>query len=270
VDDCRAHAAEALELADRLGLGLFRIWVTLGLTDLALGLAEYQDAIRHGEAVRTWLGELRIGDPDLSSVPELVLAYVRLGRLAQADAASREFVQRAEEKGQAWSLARAARCRGLLADEASFEAYFVDALSYHAQTLDGFERARTYLQFGERLRRVRRRTQAREQLRDAYERFERLGATLWAQQAQVELLATGETARRRDASTVDQLTPQEFQVAQLLAHGATTREAAAKLFLSPKTIEYHLRSVYRKLDIRTRSSLTTIFVDQANSGRGSD
>src|ERR1051326_6367566 len=91
------------------------------------------------------------------------------------------------------------------------------------------------------VRRVRRRTQAREQVREAYERFQRLGATLWAEQAQVELLATGETARRPNASTVDQLTPQEFQVAQLLAHGATTREAA-KLFLSPKTIEYHLRT----------------------------
>jgi DNA-binding CsgD family transcriptional regulator len=266
VDDCRAHASEALELADRFGLGLFRIWVTLGLADLALGLAQYQDAIRHGEAVRAWLTELRIGDPDLSPVPELVLAYVRLGRVADANVASREFIQRAEEKGQPWSLARAARCRGLLSDEPAFENHFVDALTYHAQTLDSFERARTCLQFGERLRRTRRRTQAREQLRQAYETFERLGAVPWAEQAHVELLATGETARRRDASTMDQLTPQEFQVAQLLAHGATTREAAAKLFLSPKTIEYHLRSVYSKLGIRTRSALANLLVDQANSG----
>jgi DNA-binding CsgD family transcriptional regulator len=96
---------------------------------------------------------------------------------------------------------------------------------------------------------------AREQLRAALAVFDQLGATPWADMARAELAATGETARRRDVSTLDHLTPQELQVALLLAAGRTTREAAAALFLSPKTIEYHLRSIYRKLGINSRDEL---------------
>jgi DNA-binding CsgD family transcriptional regulator len=100
---------------------------------------------------------------------------------------------------------------------------------------------------------------AREELRAAFEAFERLGARGWADQADAELAATGETARRRDASTLDQLTPQELQIAQLLAEGRTTREAAAAIFLSPKTVEYHLRHVYQKLGINSREELASRF-----------
>ncbi len=89
--------------------------------------------------------------------------------------------------------------------------------------------------------------------------FDRLGPTPWADQASAELVATGETARRRDPSTLDELTPQELQIALLLAEGKTTRQAAAALFLSPKTIEYHLRHVYSKLGIRSREQLTAAF-----------
>jgi DNA-binding CsgD family transcriptional regulator len=215
--------------------------------------------------VRTWLDELGIRDPDLSPIPELVLAYLHAGRLADARDTSQEYARRANEKGQPWAIARAARCTGLLADETAFERHFVDALRFHDLTPDSFERARTLLHYGQRLRRVRRRIHARVQLRAAFATFERLGAAPWAERARVELLATGETARRRDAGTIDQLTPQEFQIAQLLAEGATTREAAAKQFLSPKTIEYHLRSVYSKLGIRSRSALTSALGDQVYS-----
>jgi DNA-binding CsgD family transcriptional regulator len=100
---------------------------------------------------------------------------------------------------------------------------------------------------------------AREQLRAAHASFDRLGASLWADQAAAELAATGETARRRDATTLDQLTPQELQIALLLAAGRTTREAAAAIFLSPKTVEYHLHNVYRKLGIRSREELAATF-----------
>jgi DNA-binding CsgD family transcriptional regulator len=258
-DECSAHAAAALELAERFGLGGLRIWAGLGLAESAMGLGQYRDAIRGGERVLTWLDELRIRDPDLSPVPEIVLACVHLGMVAEAREASEEYANRARDKGQPWALARAARCEGLLADEVTFERHFVDALQHHELTPDAFERARTQLHYGERLRRVRRRTHARVQLRAAFATFERLGAPQWAERARMELLATGETARRRDPSTIDQLTAQEFQIALLLAAGATTREAAAKLFLSPKTIEYHLRSVYNKLDIRSRAALTEAF-----------
>jgi DNA-binding CsgD family transcriptional regulator len=93
------------------------------------------------------------------------------------------------------------------------------------------------------------------QLRAALEAFERLGAALWAGRAVTELRATGESARRRDPSTLDQLTPQELHVARLIGQGATNREAAAHLFLSPRTVDYHLRKVFRKLNINSRSEL---------------
>ena len=134
-------------------------------------------------------------------------------------------------------------------------------------TLDAFETARTRLAYGERLRRARSRVLAREQLRAAVETFERLDARPWAERARTELAATGETLRRRDPSTIDELTPQELQIALLLAGGKTTRETAAALFLSPKTIEYHLRHVYQKLDIHSREELAESLAEQSLSTR---
>jgi DNA-binding CsgD family transcriptional regulator len=109
--------------------------------------------------------------------------------------------------------------------------------------------------FGERLRRIGQRLRAREQLRAAIEIFADLGATPWLDRGTTELLATGERARRRDPSTIDDLTPQELQVATTIVAGNTTRETAAQLFLSPKTVEYHLRNAYRKLGVRSRDEL---------------
>jgi DNA-binding CsgD family transcriptional regulator len=151
----------------------------------------------------------------------------------------------------------------MLAGEREFAALFERALSLHTQTPDTFQAARTHLVYGERLRRSRQRILAREQLRTALEAFERLGAEPWAERARVELAASGETLRRRDPATVDELTPQELQIALLLAGGKTTRETAAALFLSPKTIEYHLRHVYLKLGIGSREELARVFEAQA-------
>ena len=118
--------------------------------------------------------------------------------------------------------------------------------------------ARTELAYGEFLRRARRKTEARVQLRAAYERFQRLGAAAWAERAAAELRATGETARRRDVSTIDQLTPQELQIARLVGGGGRNREIAGQLFLSPKTVEYHLRKVFQKLGIASRTELARL------------
>ena len=166
-----------------------------------------------------------------------------------------EFSARAEEKGQPWALARAVRLHGMLAPADELDEHFGAALVLHGRTPDVFETARTRLAYGRRLRRSGGRVRAREQLREAIELFDDLGAEPWSSLARVELEATGETARKRDPSTLDQLTPQEVQIALLLAGGSTTREAAAAMFLSPKTIEYHLRNVYRKLDIGSRAEL---------------
>ena len=169
------------------------------------------------------------------------------------------FVAAATAKGQPWSLARAARCEGMLSADDALDPPFERALALHAQTPDVFERARTQLAYGARLRRSRRRIDARGQLRAALETFEGLGAIPWVEQAAAEYAATGETARRRDVSTLDQLTARELQVALLLSRGLTTRVAAGQLFLSPKTVEYHLRHVYQKLGISSRSDPAAIF-----------
>jgi DNA-binding NarL/FixJ family response regulator len=131
-----------------------------------------------------------------------------------------------------------------------------------------FDVARTQLCYGERLRRQRRRIEAREQLRAAMEAFDRLGAAAFAERARTELAATGQTARRGEAALSGTLTGQELQVALMVAKGATNREAAVALYLSPKTIEYHLRSVYRKLGIRSRVALARVVAREAELGGG--
>ena len=254
--ECRAHVSEAQALAARLGVGTHRIWTFAALADLELGLGHLDVALEHLREQQAELDTLGIDDVDLSPTPELVEILIRLGDPAGAATIATPHALQASAKGQPWPRARAARCAGMLAADDGFDACFSEALEFHGLTPDVFERARTHLAYGARLRRARRRVQAREQLRAALDIFERLGATPWIGQASAELAATGETARRRDASTLDQLTPQELQVALLLSEGHTTRAAAAQLFLSPKTVEYHLRHVYQKLGIRSRTELS--------------
>jgi DNA-binding CsgD family transcriptional regulator len=253
--ECRDRAAEALRLCRELGIRLYQIWATAALGDLELGLGDAARAAAQFEQQRQLLAELAITDADLSPAAELTEAYIRLGRDDEAREAAAAFTAAADAKGQPWPLARALRTQGLLAADADFPAIFDHAIRLHAQTLDAFETARTRLAYGERLRRARNRVLAREQLRAALDIFEHLGASPWADRASAELAATGETRRRRDPATIDELTPQELQIALALAGGKTTRETAAALFLSPKTVEYHLRHVYQKLGIHSREEL---------------
>ena len=271
-DDCHIHAAESRALCVELGIGFYELWTYTALGELELGLGRPQAAAAHFEAQESRAAELGIDDVDMSPAPELVDCYLRLRRPDDAHTAAAHHEARARAKGQPWALARAARCAGLLADD--FEPHFEQALTLHHQTFDAFEAARTRLAYGATLRRARQRVRAREELRAALEAFEGLGHSPWADAAGHELAATGETARRRDPSTLGELTPQELQIALLLGEGKTTREAAASLFLSPKTIEYHLRSIYRKLGINSREALadavarSTSFSSAHAAGRG--
>ena len=253
--DCRACAAEALALAAELGAQLFTIWATAALGELELGLGDAAKAVGHFERLRELLANLAITDADLSPAAELVDGYLKLGRDDEARLAAAEFTATAQAKGQPWPMARALRCRGMVAPDTAFAADFEQAIGLHEQTPDLFEAARTRLAYGQRLRRSRNRVLARDQLRAAVDAFENLGARPWADLARAELAATGETRRPRDASRLDALTPQELQIALLLAGGKTTREAAAALFLSPKTVEYHLRHVYQRLGLHSREEL---------------
>ena len=153
-------------------------------------------------------------------------------------------------------------CQALLSDkEGDAESLFLAALNAHAEAGRPFERARSELAYGEFLRRARRRVDARPHLRAALDGFDSLGATMWAERARVELRATGQTARKRDASTRDELTPQELQIARFVAEGLSNRDVAAQLFLSPRTIDFHLRNVYKKLDISSRTALARLDLD---------
>ncbi len=227
--------------------------------------ASAERAVEHFEHQQRLLDALRITDADLSPTPELVDAYIRLGRADAARRLAGQFSEMAEAKGQPWSLARAHRCRGQVAEDDRFVPCFEEALRCHAHTPDAFETARTRLAFGECLRRARNRRQAREQLRAAAETFERLAARPWVERTRAELAASGETLRRRDPTTLDELTPQELQIALLLAGGKTTRETAAAMFLSPKTVEYHLRHVYLKLGIHSRPELARALAEPAQT-----
>jgi DNA-binding CsgD family transcriptional regulator len=267
--ECQAHAAEAVSLSRDLGTGLYEIWATAALGELRLGLGDAAGAAGHFERQQQLLRDRAITDADLSPAAELADAYSRLGRTGEAQRVAAEFMTSASAKGQPWPLARALRCQGLLAADNGFSAHFEQAIRLHEQTPDAFEAARTRLAYGERLRRARDRVLAREQLRAAADTFERLGARPWAERARTELAATGETRRRRDPSTVDELTPQELQIALLLIAGRTTRETAAALFLSPKTVEYHLRHVYQKLGINSRDQLAQILATQTIATRTS-
>jgi len=265
--DCRACAAEALELCGQLGTRLLEIWATAALGELELALGDAARAVRHFERQQELLADQGITDADLSPAAELVDSYLKLGRDDDAAAAAADFIATAQAKGQPWPLARALRCQGMLAPDATFAADFERAIELHQQTPDLFEAARTRLAYGQRLRRTRNRVLAREQLRAAVDAFDNLGARPWADLAIAELAATGETRRPRDASRLDELTPQELQIALLLTAGKTTRETAAALFLSPKTVEYHLRHVYQRLGIHSREELAQRLGDAAGTRR---
>ena len=254
---CRANAEESLRISGAHHISLFRVWSFSALGELDLGLGRPEAAIARLQRLEALLEELGLDDVDLSPAPELVEALVHVGRFDEAAARAQVHAARAAAKGQPWSLARADRTLGLTVDPTAMEEHFARATEHHGRTLDSFEVARTQLAHGSRLRRARRRVDAREPLRSCLASFERLGAVPWADRAAVELRATGETARRRGASVLRDLTPQELQIARLLGAGRTTKEAAAGLFLSPKTVEYHLRHVYIKLGVQSRAELAT-------------
>jgi DNA-binding CsgD family transcriptional regulator len=256
---CRALAAESLELASARRLVHVSICATWALAVLELGLGRPEAALTHARALP------RTAGIDWDAL-DRIEAAVRAGETDTATAWLEAFEPWARSSSAPWGQAVALHCRALLcADPDEAERLFTAALAMHERAARPFERARTELAFGELLRRLRRRARARTYLRAALERFEALGAALWAERARGELRATGETARRRDPSTLDQLTAQEVHIAQLVAEGRTNRDVAGQLFLSPRTIDFHLRNVYRKLGIASRMELARIDLAQRST-----
>jgi DNA-binding CsgD family transcriptional regulator len=201
----------------------------------------------------------------LLALPDLVEAALRAGSLETAASAADRFASYAREGVSASDLAVSARCRALTAKPGEAENILSDALVFHDRDPRPFQRARTLLILGEHLRRERRRKEARTPLRAALVTFEQLGAWPWVQRALRELRSTGETVRQRDRTAAADLTPRERQVVGLVAEGATNREVAAQLFLSPRTVEYHLRSVFSKLGISSRAELVRLNLEDTTS-----
>ncbi|MGH3875912.1 MAG: helix-turn-helix transcriptional regulator [Actinophytocola sp.] len=258
--DCREHAARAVEIAAGTGARIVEVRADIALALLELGSGRPEVAAHHLARVAAFAAANQLGDPLLLGwAAEAVEAGVRCGRRELAESAQAVLQAEAGRSGRPIAMARAARGRALLATSPRDVVSAVnEALDHHARAESPFEEARTWLTYGELLRRDRQRAHARAALERAANLFERLGAAAYAERALTELRAVGGAARAADHrphATTAGLTPQETQVALLVAAGSTNAEAAAQLFLSSKTIEYHLSSIYRKLTIRSRSEL---------------
>ena len=257
---CRNDADRCLAIAEATGLGPARTFAHATLGFLELGLGRIDEAITELEQVVALADELGLRDPGvLPWAPDLIEAYVRAGNSTRAEHVLTTYEGRARHVERTSALAAAARCRGLLATDKAFESDFETALTYHARLSAPFERARTEMCYGERLRRAGRRKEARAKLRSAIGTYENLGASLWADRARAELAATGEHVRARTHPPTEELTAHELQVARIIAAGASNREAAAALFVSPKTIEFHLGHIYGKLGLHSRTQLAARF-----------
>jgi DNA-binding CsgD family transcriptional regulator len=219
------------------------------------GLGRYADALA---AAREASGHPH----DMARVlPELIEAATRSGNPEDAADALRRLSETTRASGNDWGLGIEARSAALVSDGEDAERLYREAIDRLGRTRMRVELARAHLLYGESLRRQRRRLDAREQLRTAHEMFTAMGIEAFADRAARELLATGETARKRTVATTDQLTAQEAQIARLAREGLSNPEIGARLFISPRTVEYHLRKVFTKLDISSRKELLDALTD---------
>ncbi len=262
-EDCRRHADEALALARTMDINHhWPVREALGLLELALNRPEA--AIAHLEPVnrRGSTGELTLGRPTGNDIVE---AYVRAGR-DLPETVHRQLVTYSEDPRFPGLAALCWRCRGMLAADDDIDRCFDTAVRLHEQSENPFALARTWLCYGERLRRAGRRADARHRLAAAADLFDQLGARQWVLRAEAELRASGAGTRHTPRPAgVDALTAQELQVALAVARDLSNKQVAAELYLSPKTVEFHLGNAYRKLGIRSRTGLSARLADQQRS-----
>jgi DNA-binding CsgD family transcriptional regulator len=237
-------------LARGEGMGLtLAQWATAYLHN---GLARYDIALAAAEQAAEDSHELWFSP---WTMVELIEAATRSGRNDRAASALGVLSETTRASGTPWAQGIEARSRALLAEGEAADTLYRHAIDHLAPTRLRVDLARTHLVYGEWLRRERRRIDARTELRMAHELFSEFGMEAFAERARVELEATGERARKRTVHTLGDLTPQEAQISRLVAQGHTNREIAAQLFISPSTVEYHLRKVFRKLGVKSRTQL---------------
>ena len=255
----RGREAETRNLIERTrtavtgrgeGIGLSVLdWASAVLYN---GLGRYQEACSAALRVAARPHDL---NPSLWVMAELIEAAVRAGTPELATDTHERLVSMTRASGTDWALGISARSEALLVDGSRAEDLYVEAIDRLGRTRIAVDLARAHLLYGEWLRRQRRRTEARAELGVAHALFSDFGMEAFAERARIELLATGGRTRKRTVDTLYQLTPQEAQVTRLAAEGNTNREIAAQLFISPSTVEYHLRKAFRKLDVNTRTQL---------------
>jgi DNA-binding CsgD family transcriptional regulator len=252
----------SLEEATARGEGMG--WTLIHNAEAVLynGLGRYEDALIAAERAAQHPAELGFATLVL---PELVEAAVRCGERDRTVAALQRLTEGAEAAGTDWALGLEARCRALLSEDEEAEGLYREAVERLGRTRMRMELARVHLLYGEWLRRENRRMDAREQLRAAYEMFVSFGADAFAERSRRELLATGEKLRKRSDETRGQLTAQEEQIARLAANGHTNHEIGAQLFLSPRTVEWHLHKVFTKLRVGSRMQLRDNLPDAART-----
>jgi DNA-binding CsgD family transcriptional regulator len=229
----------AVKIAQAAGATLYN---GLGRYDVALGFAREAN----GEPLH-WSSQL--------SLHELVEAAARSGQTHLAGEALDRLSESAQASGTDWALGTEARCRALLSRGDAAEASYREAIERLDRSPIRPEAARARLLYGEWLRRENRRVDARRHLRAAYERLSAIGMEAFAERARHELAATGETVRKRTFDTFDELTPQELHIARLAADGRTNAQIGSQLFISARTVEWHLRKVFTKLDVTSRGDL---------------
>ena len=243
-DRCRQYARAALDLAIPRRFSLVAASATWALALLELGLGQAAAALPRLQALTeadSGAGHFLIG---LYALPNLVDAAARCD---DAETAQRTLVRLEQATASSpgpWLEASLARCRGLLAGPAEAVKHQQEAVRLYDQGDGGFELARAHLELGEALRRARHRTEARDTLRPALTALEALGARPWAERARAELRALGDTPATATPGGLSALTPQELQIARLVSGGASNREIAAQLFLSARTVEYHLYKIF--------------------------
>ena len=272
LENWRGRDAEALALIEarrqdvlRRGEGLWLAANDWGSAIRYNGLGRYEDALAAAEQAA---GTARGLGPPVLLLAELIEAAARSGQAERATGPLAQLAEITHAAGTDWALGTHARAAAMLAEGEAAERLYREAIERLSHIKTRATLARAHLLYGEWLRRERRRADAREQLRVAYAMLSDMGMEAFAERARRELLATGETVRKRTVETLDELTPQEVQVARLAAGGQTNPEIGAQLFLSPRTVEWHLGKVFGKLGVSSRKELRAALSDVgATAGR---
>ncbi|MFG2953399.1 LuxR C-terminal-related transcriptional regulator [Streptomyces sp. NPDC048291] len=249
--ELRAAVATLRALSENQGTGVTSRWAGQALSIFEIGRGRYREAL---DAQLEMFADQPVVLGDIN-LPGMVEAGLRAGDRKAAGLAMERMEERAPLAGTPWALGLLARCRALMTDDDGAEQLYEESVAQLGKVPVAVELAWSRLLFGEWLRRRRRRADARVQLRAAYESFASWGAAPFAERARMELLATGETARRRTVDTRFDLTPQERRVAELAASGLTNAEIATQLFVTTSTVEFHLSRVFRKLGITSRKQI---------------